>query len=199
MAATPARPLILLPALAVAAAGLASLGLALAPRAPLDLAPPPAAAPQTLPAAVPPAPWPPLFGVPPPPATQVPVSPTAAPQAPPAPRPNLTLRGVAVDDAGGWALIEGDQSILLARRGTPVGEGHAVAQVLADGVQIDGPDGPWRLDFAARAPSEGRPRRSLPSTILGGVRVFIDESGMPMPIPPDPRSQAPDRSGGDNR
>lgn len=153
-------------------------------------------------AAMPPVatPWPALFGSPPALGVDPEVETAAAPPAPP-PRPEARLRGLAVDEGGGWALIETAAGVALLRPGAMLDADHRVVAIAPSGVTLDGPGGPWALAFAdtpAPAPSESRPRPGLAQTLLGGTRYFYDGGGLPMPLPPEGFQSGPGPTAGDN-
>jgi hypothetical protein len=129
--------------------------------------------------------WPAAFGTPPPPPP--PPAPVVEPEPPPEPFPPLEarLRGLAVDDDGGWALVEIDGQVALVRPGSPLDGHHGVAEIQADGVLVFGPDGMILLAFAESDPSDRAPtssvRESLARSYLRGEQDLFD---MPTPLPP---------------
>jgi hypothetical protein len=190
---TPARATLggtlwLIPAGAICGFGLGALALALAPLPAQGVAAPPPmpeAQPQAAPAPSPrPRDWPALFGTPPPP-PPTPPEPVAdpAPAPEPVPPPQAILRGLAMDDDGGWALIEIDGQVALVRPGSPLDAHHVVAEILADGVLIAGPEAALMLGFDDSAPAggTGTVRESLARSYLRGAQDLFD---MPMPLPP---------------
>lgn len=200
---------LLLPAAAVCGFGLGSLALALVPA---DLPPdtPGARAPGPAPAPViaapAPEPWPALFGTIPAPEPEAGPEPEPLASAParpepepPPPRPQARLRGLALDEGGGWALVDLAEGITLVRPGTPLAPGHTVAEISAEGVLVAAEDGAWLLGFAEPEPGAAPVRHSLPRALMGGIRTFTDESGMPMQLPPAGYQSGPGPQGGDMR
>lgn len=189
--------MLLLPAAALCGFGLGSLVLALVPVPPPNIAlvtpaPQPAAA-----APGPRPPWPALFGAPP---TPVPVAEPAPPPPVPPPRPAARLRGLAMDEGGGWALVDLPEGIALVRPGSLLAPGHTVARITAEGVLITAEDGDWVLGFSPAEPGGAPVRHSLPRALLGGIiRTFTDESGMAMQLPPPGYAPGPGIQGGDRR
>lgn len=198
---------LLLPAAAVCGFGAGSLALALVPADPLPDLP---AATAPVPAPVieppPPEPWPALFGTIPAPEPEAEPEPAPVASAPaqpepepPPPRPQARLRGLALDDGGGWALVDLAEGITLVRPGTPLAPGHTVAAISAEGVLVSAEDGAWLLGFAEPEPGAAPVRQSLPRALMGGIRTFTDESGMPMQLPPPGYQSGPGPQGGDMR
>jgi len=179
-AATPHAPAaawLLLPAGAICGFGLGMLALALWPGAPdpeAVIAARPAvravaSAPVRAPA--PSRPWPALFGTPagplpdsvlvpeddeePWPDEETEPEDVLLPE-PPA-LPALRLRGLALDDEGGWALIETPAGTRRFRPGDRLSDDFRIGAVLADGVVIEGPDGETLLGFAPLSPVAADP------------------------------------------
>lgn len=178
-AATPPAPApaawMLLPAGAICGFGLGMLALALWPGAPDPgtlIASGPAAravaaAPEPVPAPV--RPWPALFGAPAAPVPDDDEEPWPDEESepedvllpePPA-LPELRLRGLALDDEGGWALIETPAGTRRFRPGDGLNDDFRIGAILADGVVIEGPAGETLLGFAplprAAGAAEARP------------------------------------------
>ena len=190
----------LLAGLAAAGGGLAALGSALVPPPPAapfvwpDPARTPAPAPAPDPAAAPPEGWPDAFG------TFVPV-PEPAPQPEPdlvewidedpppddveadlfdtpqpEPLPDLRLRGLAMDEAGGWALVSTLEGEALIRPGAEIEGGHRLVAVGPEGAIFDGPDGPWTLTFDPEDGSAAEPAPPSPyPASLGRWREMVPQ------------------------
>lgn len=198
----------LLAGLAAAGAGLASLGAVLAPPPPpAPFAwPDPAAAPATAQAPAPrPAaatPWPDIFGTfaPQPEAEPEPEAEPDAPEwidldlppeafepddldilPPDLPPPHdLRLRGLAMDDAGGWALIETPEGEALIRPGAEVAGGHRLVAVGPEGAIFDSPEGTWILSFDPEDGSSPAPASPPHSpALLGRLRGLVPDRPPP--------------------
>jgi hypothetical protein len=193
------------PAALVLAAGGWSLAVALAPLPPAASEAPavaPRAVPPDPPATAPAAPWPALFGTPPAPVAFAPATVAPAAPRPPPPPPEARLRGLAVDEGGGWALIETAAGVAFLRPGGALDAENRVVAIDAAGVTLDGPGGPWELGFVdtpATAPVRDRPRPGLAQALLGGTRYFYDGGGLPMPLPPEGYQTGPGPIAGDRQ
>jgi hypothetical protein len=178
--------------------GVAALALALTmPPAPPDaeFSPPPPAPAAIAPEPPPARDWPALFGLPPPPApAEPPPAPAAETDPEPEPEPipplDARLRGLAMDESGGWALIDLDGRVVMARPGSSLDGHRRVAEILPDGVRLDGPDGPELLAFAdepgggrigGREGGQSSVRESLARSYLRGEQGLFD---LPVPLPP---------------
>jgi hypothetical protein len=185
---------LLLPAGAICAFGLGALALSVALEPEVSGGVPPLPEPPRSVAPTPTSPegvariWPALFGLPPvpapPPEPDEPAD-EVTPMAEPAPPLTARLRGLALDEDGGWALIDLDGQVVLVRPGSPLSDHHTVSDIRQDGVLILGPEGPEMLSFDAADPVESPPtgsvRESLARAYLRGAQDLFD---MPMPLPP---------------
>lgn len=179
----PPRPggivaLLALPAAAVCGFGLGALALSMLPVAGL---PPPAIEPpiSAVPASAPPgrapegaapAPWPAAFGLPPEPPPLILDEPepfAAEPDEdhgfddpPDIPPPDARLRGLALDDNGGWALVEIDGAVLLVTPGSALDDYHTVTAILVDAILIESETGLSRLGFVEEDPAPGARMRN---------------------------------------
>lgn len=192
----PAGALALLLGGAVCGFGLGALVLALPRSAPgpeVAVPPPPLAASQTaaltLDSPPPPASarpdWPALFGI-------------AAPEPEPEPEPvvmddedddwdeddpieelDARLKGVALDGAGGWALIETDERVHLVRPGTRLTPDHVVHEILSDAVILETPEGQVELRFDDPEPGEPLANRNAPRRTMAATRRDLDDRMRP--------------------
>jgi hypothetical protein len=129
--------------------------------------------------------WPAAFGTAPPPVQPPQPAPEPEPEAEPTPPLTARLRGLAVDDDGGWALIEIDGQLTLVRPGSQLDQHHGVGEIQPGGVLVFGPDGMDLLTFDEMDPAD-RPattsvRESLARSYLRGEQDLFD---MPTPLPP---------------
>lgn len=197
--------LLLVPAGAACGLGLGALALSWwpggqAPVAPLPPLVPAAEAPVPVATAAPA--WPAVFGAPPAP-EPAPAPPPPADPAPPEPAPipalDARLRGLALDEDGGWALVEVGGVVFLVRPGSALDDHHAIAEIRQEGVAVESRAGVTMLTFPDEDPAEPRAERarpSLPRAILRGDRDLFD---MPMPQPPAGYVPGPGFSGPSNR
>lgn len=203
-AAPPGRLLALPLGAAVCAFGLAALALVLtAPQDPGVAELPPLQTARPDPAAAGPSDtaeprvWAPLFGTAPEPEPEPP--PTVAETGPPPLAPlEVRLRGVALDEDGGWALIEQGDRVVLVRPGSALTEDHTVESILTDGVVIASRDGAEILGFEEDGVSEtvaSRMQTSLQRAIMSGQHDFDQ---LPMPLPPADYVPGPGFAGPDN-
>lgn len=152
--------LLLLPAAAAGGLGLATLASSLrsAPPPPVDHVAPLAsrAAPGARAEARPPAlPWPALFGSPPlPEAEPAPEAVEIAQSPEPVPPLDARLRGLALDDSGGWAMVETDTGIAILRPGDQLDLHRRLTAILPEGAMIAGPEGASLLAFTAEGQAD---------------------------------------------
>jgi hypothetical protein len=178
---------LLVPAGAICGLGLGALALSLTtgPEAGVVTSlpvPPPSVAPPR--PDTPPRVWPALFGLTPPSAPARPLD-EAEPTAATVPPLNARLRGLALDEEGGWALIDLDGHVVLVRPGSLLSDHQTVSAIRQEGVLIAGPEGAELLSFDAADHADSPPtasvRESLARSYLRGAQDLFD---MPTPLPP---------------
>lgn len=141
--------------------------------------------------------WPPLFGTPAEPEPE-PVSAEVETGPPPLAPLDARLRGLALDEEGGWALIEQGDQVLLVRPGSALTEDYTVDAILRDGVLIASREGSETLGFdedGVNEPVASRMQTSLQRAIMTGQHEFDQ---MPMPRPPPDYVPGPGFSGPSN-